>query len=151
MALLKTSKNLNFSIKIVKIACFHTFAHQITHFQTNPYQFCTRICWGATGTGVTGARKDGTIQVPTDGNMWNFGVPQNVHPSSSNYPTTCQSKPQETQISNGNVSCSCRVVCEPFYLEKRCVWIIHSTYAQCVWQSILFISFAQNSADNKSS
>ena len=54
-------------------------------------------CWQNTaGTGATGARKDGTIQVPTDGNMWNFGGPQNVHPASSNYPTTCQSKPLET-------------------------------------------------------
>ena len=75
------------------------------------------------------ARKDGTIQVPTDGNMWNFGGPQNVHPASSNYPTTCQSKPQETQISNGNVSCSCKV---SLFTLRRDAPESYRTYARCV-------------------
>ena len=106
-------------------------------------------CWQDTaGTGVTGARKDGTIQVPTDGNMWNFGGPQNVHPASSNYPTTCQSKPQETQISNGNVSCSCKV--SLFTLRRDAP----ESYTQLMLDvsdslsySYVFISFARNSSD----
>ena len=92
-------------------------------------------CWQDTA-GTGGARKDGTIQVPTDGNMWNFGGPQNVHPASSNYPTTCQSKPQETQISNGNVSCSCKV---SLFTLRRDASESYRTYARCVWQSIVFI------------
>lgn len=68
--------------------------------------------------------------------MWNFGGPQNVHPASSNYPTTCQSKPQETQISNGNVSCSCKV---SLFTLRRDAPESYRTYARCVWQSLVFI------------
>ena len=48
-------------------------------------------------------------QTATCGTLQGLRMCIQHHQTSSNYPTTCQSKPQETEISNSNVFCSCKL------------------------------------------
>ena len=110
-------------------------------------------CWQDTaGTGGTGERKDGTIQVPTDGNMWNFAGPQNVHPTSSNiikhHPTSSNiiqlsnNLPVKTtgpKISNSKVSCGCKL---SFFTSRRdasesteLMLDVSDSHSSCAWNS----------------